>query len=154
MNSINKIFRGTNLFHIFIGALLVIYIISNVRLPHEITRFVDSTIGNIVVIVLAVILLLSTHPVVGILGIVAAYELIRRSTNGFNLSGEYYDAGVQKQEYIKEKKRYNLYPRYNDFPVTLEEEVVQNMAPLVKHDSPSSLNYKPAMSNTYDATPL
>ena len=40
----------------------------------------------------------------------------------------------------------------NNFPVTLEEEMVNSMVPLVKHPASKDLDYKPMEEDTYDAS--
>ena len=45
------------------------------------------------------------------------------------------------------------FSRYNDFPVTLEEEMVKKMAPIVV-DNSSSLTYKPVLDTLHDAAPI
>ena len=46
------------------------------------------------------------------------------------------------------------FAKYNDFAVTLEEEVVDKMAPLVRYDAPSNVDYKPVLAPLYDASPV
>ena len=46
------------------------------------------------------------------------------------------------------------FSKYNDFPVTLEEEVVSQMAPIVKYDDAPNMNYAPVLDGLHDAAPL
>ena len=44
---------------------------------------------------------------------------------------------------------------FNQFPYTLEQEVVAKMAPIVRSGSSlSSASYKPLLDNLHDASPL
>ena len=46
------------------------------------------------------------------------------------------------------------FSKYNDFPVTLEEEVVSQMAP-IGNDAPApNMNYKPILEGLHDAAPI
>ena len=40
---------------------------------------------------------------------------------------------------------------FNQFPVTLEEQMVKQMAPLVETSGPNHLHYNPATSYTHNA---
>jgi hypothetical protein len=46
------------------------------------------------------------------------------------------------------------FSKYNDFQVTLEEEVVSQMAPIVKYDDAPNMNYTPILDGLHDAAPL
>ena len=46
------------------------------------------------------------------------------------------------------------FSKYNDFPVTLEEEVVSQMAPIGVDGSAPNMNYKPILEGLHDAAPI
>ena len=81
----------------------------------------------------------------GVLAIVAAYELIKRSS---------VKAGSHAlRNYVPcEHKKLADFKKYNEFPVTLEEEIIAKMAPLVKHAPAANAEYKPVLSDTHDAS--
>ena len=39
-------------------------------------------------------------------------------------------------------------------PITLEEEIVSKMAPLVENNESSELDYKPVLDSLHDAAPI
>jgi hypothetical protein len=54
-----------------------------------------------------------------------------------------------------EKKKMSQFTAFNQFPYTLEQEVVAKMAPLMKGGSSlSTASYKPLLENLYDASPV
>ena len=61
-----------------LAALLCLFIVVPVEIPHELASLVDTFIGKVVVVIIALNLFFA-HPVVGAVGIIAAYELIKRS---------------------------------------------------------------------------
>lgn len=64
-------------------ALLIIfifYLIFQVKTPSVLAEFVNSNLGMITILIIAVYLFLFTNPVLGILSIFVVYELIRRSS--------------------------------------------------------------------------
>ena len=83
---------------------------------------------------------------VGLLGIVAGYQLLTRSCIA---SGTFAINNYLPSEAAKVLD----FSRYNDFPRTLEEEMVKKMAPIVV-DNNSSLDYKPVLDSLHDAAPV
>ncbi|NBO42316.1 MAG: hypothetical protein EBU92_12545, partial [Betaproteobacteria bacterium] len=76
--------------------------------------------GNIVVVLIALSFFTHSHPVVGVLGLFAAYVLIRRSSISSAI-----------EAYIpSEERKSNELSILNQFPVTLEEQIVALRAPL------------------------
>jgi hypothetical protein len=54
-----------------------------------------------------------------------------------------------------EKKKTEQFTAFNQFPYTLEQEVVARMAPIIKPGtSISKASYKPVLENLYEASPI
>lgn len=126
--------------------LFVIYIIFDIDTPLEVAKLVDTQLGNAMVMLLGLSMFAAAGPIAGILGLLAAYTLIKRSnlkTGGILLQSE------NKAEEIKMK----MLKKFNDFPKTLEEEVVADMAPIVRNDGPQG-NFKPVLGDLNDAAPI
>jgi hypothetical protein len=85
MEYFNALMKQEKQHEMVLFVVLVFYIMFDISTPAMIAEHVDSVYGNIIVAVLALSLFLSTHPVIGILGLFAAYELIKRSKH--NASG-------------------------------------------------------------------
>ena len=123
------------------------YIIINIQTPSTIASLVDTTIGKVVVIAIA-FSLFKVNVVIGLLGLIAGYQFIYRSTvsTGTFAIRNYLPSEVSKVI---------DFSRYNDFPPTLEEEMVKKMAPLVidNHSGPH-LNFKPVLDELHDAAPI
>jgi uncharacterized membrane protein (GlpM family) len=117
------VYKTARKHEMLLTVLLVLYIILNVPTPDLIAPHVDTPLGNIVVVLIALSFFTHSHPVVGILGLFAAYTLIRRSsaTTGRSAIEAYVPSEKRKSEELT---------AYNQFPVTLEEQVVAIMAPL------------------------
>jgi hypothetical protein len=81
---------------------------------------VDTPLGNIVIVLIALSFFTHSHPVVGVLGLFAAYVLIRRSSSSSAI-----------EAYVpSEKRKSEELSAFNQFPVTLEEQMVALRAPL------------------------
>jgi hypothetical protein len=106
-----------------------LYIVFTPSVPHALAEYAESTTGQIIVIILAITLFVSTNPVVGILGFLAAYEFIRRSSH---VTGVY---GIETFSPTEQKKQ-EVMTAMNPAPVkTLEEELVDNLVPISPNDN-------------------
>lgn len=127
--------------------IMSIYIVFNIDTPIELAKLVDSPSGNVVVVLLALTMFAAAGPIAGILALIAAHTLIKRSSKE---TGSFYMQGIGKAEEIKAE----MLDKYNSFPKSLEEEVVDQMAPLVGPEANSSLDYKPVLDSLHDAAPI
>lgn len=87
---------------------------------------------------------MKTNPILAVLFLFVAFDLIRRSKTR------------QLKQYIpSENKKSSQLTAFNQFPYTLEQEVVKKMAPIVQSGtSLTKPSYKPIMNNLYDAAPI
>ena len=75
MKSIEK-----DMHHYILALLLAIFIVTDVKVPNTIDELVNTLLGKVIVIGGALALLFA-HPLVGALGIVAAYRLISQASS-------------------------------------------------------------------------
>ena len=74
MKSIEK-----DMHHYILACLLAIFIVTDIRVPDSIEELVNTLLGKVILIGGALALLFA-HPLLGSLGIVAAYRLISQSS--------------------------------------------------------------------------
>jgi hypothetical protein len=132
-----------------LGFLFIVYIVFGNKLPSDIARLIDTTFGKITLITVFLLLFATSHPILGILGLFVAYKLIFNSSIA---TGSY-----ALRNYVPtEKKKFNEMTKYNQFPYTLEQEIVSKMAPINNYDSSNNNSYtfNPILNDTYDAAPL
>jgi hypothetical protein len=105
-------------------------------------------VGKIVIFLIVIYMFLHMNPILAVISLVAAFDLIRRSSNSVynNLL----------QTYIpSEENKMGQFTAFNQFPYTLEQEVVKKMTPLVNNSYPiNKSTYKPIVNNLYDASPI
>lgn len=123
--------------------LMSIFIVFDIQIPNSVAQLIDSVLGKIVVI-MAALSLLKVHPLVGVLGLVAAYVLIERSTTSTGTGP------IQKYN-PSEKKRAQEMTSMNQFPMTVEEEIIQNMLPVTSPDIIPP-EYKPTQEDLHNAS--
>jgi hypothetical protein len=127
-------------------ALMIVFILFQVNVPQFLAEMIDTMVGRVVVIIGALALFFM-HPVMGAVGFIVAYELIRRSEQK---TGTY-----QMRHFIPSQAHKDRHlSAMNQFPVTLEEEMVNKMVPIVREGPNVPASYKPVMDNLHDAAML
>jgi hypothetical protein len=150
MKTFTDLFLRENLGQLILSVLFIIYLILGAKLPGALANVVDTIYGKVIVIVLAIILFIHSNPILGILGFIVAFEMIRQSgiSTGSNALEKYMPT---------EKKRITNMNAMNQFPYTLEQEIVKKMAPLNQSSDPpekDESSFHPILDNLHDAAPL
>lgn len=130
---------------LFLLIIFVVYIVFNVQTPQPLASMIDSTFGYVVVIALFAILAINLNPIVIVVGIFAIYLLFKRSSisTGSLAMTKFLPTENVKSQYLS---------AFNQFPVTLEEEVVQQMAPLQPGPAMAPKTFLPIMDNLHNAS--
>jgi hypothetical protein len=125
--------------------IFIVYIVCNVPTPEPIASLIDSTLGYVIVIGLFALMAVNLNPIVTLIGVFAIYLLFKRSSIS---SGSLAMTKFLPSENVK-GQHLNV---FNQFPVTLEEEVVQQMAPLQSGPAMGPKTFTPVLNNLHDAT--
>lgn len=132
-----------------IFVLLILYIVFTPSVPLALAEYAESTYGQIIVVILAITLFISTNPVVGILGFLAAYEFIRRASRA---TGVY---GIETFSPTEEKKQAVMTAMNPDPTKTLEEELVDSLVVISPNDNRSGISdgfsFQPVLGKLYGA---
>lgn len=102
----------------------ILYLILPINLPDSVAKFVETPLGIIGLFLITIALFAYVNPILGVLYIFVAYEVLRRSSRitGKTAYIEYTPNQVKKDEKMR---KMNPPPEK-----TLEEVVVQKMAPI------------------------
>ena len=122
--------------------LLSVFIVMDVKIPNAISKVVDTIVGKSLVI-LASLSLFGINSLVGVLGLVAGYLLIQRSAQQEDV--KMYDAG--------EENKIKYLHTVNQFPLTVEEDVISKMLPRASPDIIPP-EYKPTLNKLHNASNL
>ena len=138
--SINQLMNGQSLLLV----IFVIYIIFNIQTPEPLANLIDSTLGYVIVIGLFAFMAVNLHPLVTLVGIFAIYLLFKRSSiaTGSLAMTKFLPSENVKGQHLS---------AFNQFPVTLEEEVVQQMAPLQSGPAMGPKTFTPVLDDLHDA---
>jgi len=145
---IPSLFKSLSQLEITLLVIFILYIILPVQTPRFLTSYVDSPLGMLTMFVITVYLFFNVNPILAIVYIFVAYELLRRNNNVAR--------SVTMIQYTpsQAKKDVELQQMNPPTSTTLEEEVVSKMAPIGRSDkitfSPS--DYKPVADNLKNAS--
>ena len=64
---------------IVVFVIFILYLLVPMKIPVFLANLINNPLGMLVIVVLTIYLLLNVHPILGVLSIIVAYELIRRS---------------------------------------------------------------------------
>ena len=148
MDTFRTLMRQEKQHEMVIFVLLILYIVFTPSVPPALAEYAESTAGQVIVVILAITLFLSTNPVVGILGFLAAYEFIRRSSR---VTGVY---GIETFSPTEQKKQ-EVMTAMNPAPMkTLEEELVDTLVPISPNDNiglTDGGSFQPVLGELYGA---
>lgn len=124
-----------------LAVLFVIYLVFNMQAPPIVCGMFDSIIGNIIISLVALYIFSVSNPIVGVLGLLVAFQFISRC--------QFTDSPLKKVSKMVNGK--GFVSPWKQQPITLEEEMVHKMAPLVVNKEGPQLNYKPVMNDQHGA---
>jgi hypothetical protein len=131
-------------FDIILLALFVIYIVFPVSTPRFMSPFIESSVGMVVIFAVAVSLFIYRSPILGVLFIFVAYELLRRNhyvPPSIPIDTQYYVNKVPQSLPSQEEKNAELNALNPVRSTTLEEDVISEQSPI-------GVSQLPVMSET------
>lgn len=164
MSFLNNDFMKRHSTDVVVGALLIIFLFMGAQLPSAIKDVASSTPGAVVGVVLVLGLFYTSHPIVGVLGVMSLLHMynngvasrssgspIEDNEEGL-VSFEMDAAPVQGQD----QQAHSM--ASNENAATLEEEVVSKMAPIpsmgVEGGRDSGSNFAPVLDSSIPSGPL
>lgn len=147
MESIRRLFDNDHLGQLILSILMAIYLIMGYNLPLPLATIVDSVLGKIILLGIVFYMFSNTNPILAVLTLLVAFDMVRRSyisTGNFGLNN------FVPSEMIKSEQM----SAFNQFPPTLEQEVIAKMAPIYHGGPVTKASYKPYMENLHDASRL
>lgn len=128
--------------------MFISYLALPIQLPEMVAKLVDSPMGTIGIFVLSVYLFFYANPLIAVLFVLVAYEMFRRSTNATGKAAmvKYTPTQARKDEKMKQMNPVKT--------TSLEEEVVEQMAPIGKSDISvfTASTFKPVAENVGGAS--
>ena len=150
MNIFTDLLKKEQQPHLLLGIIFIAYLIFNIQTPDVISQLIDTTFGSIIIMLFALSLFMQVNPIIGILGLAVAFEMIRRSNidTGSFATNNYIPSEEKK---LKHMKLYNnTDPVSGTFKRSLEEDMVEkhNKNKRVPNDAYIQSDVKPCQSDT------
>ncbi len=141
-------FKKENMGQLALAILFIIYLITGYQVPQPIAGMIDTLFGKIVVVIISLSLFAYMNPILAVLGLLVAFDLIRKSTMTTGTFG--------MENYMPcEEKKMSQFTAFNQFPYTLEQEVVKKMAPVHKPGLlDGKASFKPLLDDTHNASSI
>jgi len=130
-----------------LSVLFVIYLVMGYKMPDGVAGAVDSTAGKIVVGLVALMLFAYSNPILGVLALLVAYQMIRSASVKTGMAG-------LEEYYPTEQKKWSPFTPAHQFPYTLEQEVVKNMTTQKFNTEYVKAPFRPTLVDTHDASPI
>jgi hypothetical protein len=146
MNKLTELFEFKK--EDILSLFFIVFLIMKFHIPEPLADMVDTIPGKFAVVAIAIMLFAYTNPVLGVLGLFVAFDLIMRSraTTGID---------ALKQYAPSQEKMDSQFNAMNQFPYTLEQEVVKKMAPVPYTNSlMHPVSFTPLLNNLHDASPI
>jgi len=132
---------------LLLAILFIIYLIMGYKTPSAVANMVDTVVGKVVVFGVVLYLFSNSNPILAILALLVAFDLVRRS---YVATGNYGINNYMPSEGIKSEQ----FTALNQFPYTLEQEMVKRMTPNSNGTMLSKPSFKPLLDNLYDAAKI
>lgn len=145
---LQKMFSTLSQVEIIALAVFVLYIVLPIENPSFISNMVDTPLGMVGVLAVTLYLFFNANPLVAILYVFVAYELLRRSAKQTGKTAIQEHTPSQMKKDVKMQK---MNPVKKE---TLEEEIVEKMAP-IGHSDPvvfSESAFKPVAEDVGTAS--
>lgn len=143
-----KFLKNNKTEHLLYVLLLASFVLLDVPVPPMLAKQIDTTFGNILVIIFALSILVHQNIVVGLVSLVAAYEVIRRSGKNsvlvsLNKNEESERTKYKKMKALNKKKT----------QLSLEENIINRNNPIPKKNVPEQ-KFTSLLGDTHNALRL
>ncbi len=157
--NLKSLLKKITLPEILVLAVFVLYLVFPVSTPSDLAPYIESPLGMLCIFAIGIGLFVYTNPCLGVLFLFVAYTLLRRSTVVKNTthyvqhtkSSNQKNSDAEKQiaDATPHEEPRNANPSATQ-PVTLEEEVILERAPIGKTEKLAIVQttFKPVATNT------
>jgi predicted membrane protein len=124
-----KLFQSLKPLEIGLLVVFIIYIVFPIQTPDFLASSVDSSLGMLSIFIITIYLFLNFNPIVAVVYIYVGYELLRRSSQK---TGKVTIMQYTPTQSKKDQEMKDMNPLQEK---TLEEEIVEQMAPIGHSDA-------------------
>lgn len=149
IDTLQKEFSGLsqreNMGQLVLVMLFIVLLVVGYKVPESVANVIDTLLGKILLILIIIYFYSNTNIILTILAIFVALDLIRRSRKATGID--------DLNEFApSEDKKISEFSALNQFPYTLEQEVVSKMAPILQTGSILTRpSFSPVLDDLHDA---
>jgi hypothetical protein len=147
MDYLSTLFDKKNMPQLVLSVLFVIYLVMGYKMPEGVATMIDSTAGKIIVVLVALMLFAYSNPILGVLALLVAYQMINGASVKTGMAG-------LEQYYPTQQKKWSPFTPAHQFPYTLEQEMVKTMTTQKFNTDYVKMPFRPTLDDTHDAEPL
>jgi predicted membrane protein len=138
---IPSVLSKMSIFEMVLFVAFLLYVVLPIKTPDVLAPYIDSVFGTIFLFCITVSLFVYTNPVLGVLYILVAYEVLRRSSS----KGGNSRAVIMEYTPSQDNKDYDIRNMNPPVEKTIEEEVIEMRAPIGKPQQTEYVNtsFKP-----------
>lgn len=147
MKSVKDWFKKQKPMELILGILMIVYLLTGIQLPDFLNTIFNSWFGQIIMLIVVIYIFYNSNIILGILTLFVVLSIIMNNQTS--------DLSIAMTNQPSEENKSQQLSQFNQFPYTLEQEMVKKMVPLYSAgDSISKASYKPIMNNLYDSSPV
>jgi hypothetical protein len=123
-----QVFKSLSPLECSLLVMFALYLVLPIQAPEFISGMVDSPLGMLTIFIVTLYLFFYSNPILAIVYVFVAYELLRRSSQ---ITGRVAMVQYTPSQIKRDKQMQDMNPPKKQ---TLEEEVVDKMAPIGRSD--------------------
>jgi hypothetical protein len=146
--NLSESFRSLSKYESILLVLFIIYLIFDINPPDVLASVVDTPIGMVLVLLLTLLNFMRSNVILGVIGLFVAYEVVRRSAR---INNRVPMIMYTPSQMNKDVELVQMNPPQEK---TLEEEIVDNMAPVGNSSliTYTMSEYKPVATEIHNAS--
>ena len=147
MKIVKDWFKKQKPIELILGCLMIIYLVAGIQLPSFLNSALNSWIGQVIMLLVVFYIFCNSNIILGILTLLVVLSIL--------MNKKFSTMNIDMSNQPSEETKSQQFTQYNQFPYTLEQEMVKKMVPLYSAgDSITDASYEPITNNIYDSSPV
>ena len=147
MKIVKDWFKKQKTMEIILGCLMILYLLAGIQLPSSLNSAFNSWIGQVIMLLIVFYMFCNSNIILGILTLLVVLSIMMNNQSS--------TMSIAMNNQPSEETKSQQFTQFNQFPYTLEQEMVKKMVPLYSAgDSINNASYVPIMDNVYDSSPV
>ena len=147
MKIVKDWFKKQKTMEIILGCLMILYLLAGIQLPSSLNSAFNSWIGQVIMLLIVFYMFCNSNIILGILTLLVVLSIMMNNQSS--------TMSIAMNNQPSEETKSQQFTQFNQFPYTLEQEMVKKMVPLYSAgESINNASYVPIMDNVYESSPV